>query len=273
MPMPFLAPGDLENAGLSSTAISISNPLVQEESLLRTSLMPGQLKIISYNQSHRIKKLKFFEIGHVYLPSDGGPPLPDEREYLSISIAEGDAAEIVAILDLLSLTMAFPNTQLKQQEIDGLHPGRSAQVFVAGQNRGAVGEVDPRVLRNYGIDGSVAWLELDLGSILTGSFGKKKYKSVSKYPSSDIDLAFEVPVDTSSASIAGCLRKAGGTYLKEIGLFDSYKADAVSEGFRSLAYSLRFQSDEGTLTDTEVSELRAACITEVEKKTNAKLRE
>ena len=85
--------------------------------------------------------------------------------------------------------------------------------------------------------------------------------------------AFEVPVDTSSASIAGCLRKAGGTYLKEIGLFDSYKADAVSEGFRSLAYSLRFQSDEGTLTDTEVSELRAACITEVEKKTNAKLRE
>ena len=273
MPMPFLAPGDLENAGLSSTAISISNPLVQEESLLRTSLMPGQLKIISYNQSHRIKKLKFFEIGHVYLPSEGDQLLPDEREYLCISIAGGDATEIVAILDLLSLTMAFPNMQLQQQEIDGLHPGRSAQVFVAGQNRGAVGEVDPRVLRNYGIDGSVAWLELDLGSILAGSFGKKKYKSVSKYPSSDIDLAFEVPVDTSSASVAGCLRKAGGTYLKEIGLFDSYKADAVSEGVRSLAYSLRFQSDEGTLTDTEVSELRAACIAEVEKKTNAKLRE
>lgn len=273
MPMPFLAPGDLENAGLSSTAISISNPLVQEESLLRTSLMPGQLKIISYNQSHRIRKLKFFEIGHVYLPSEDDQLLPDEREYLSISIAGGDATEIVAILDMISLTMAFPNMQLKQQEIEGLHPGRSAQVFVAGQERGAVGEIDPRVLRNYGIDDSVAWLELDLGSILAGPFGKKKYTSVSKYPSSDIDLAFEVPDDTSSASVAGCLRKAGGTYLKEVQLFDSYKADTANEGVRSLAYSLRFQSDVGTLTDAEVSELRAACISEVEQKTNAKLRE
>ena len=73
--------------------------------------MPGQLKIISYNQSHRIKKLKFFEIGHVYLPSEDDQLLPDEREFLSISIAGGDATEIVAILDMISLTMAFPNMQ------------------------------------------------------------------------------------------------------------------------------------------------------------------
>ena len=273
MPMPFLAPGDLQNAGLPNTAISISNPLVQEESLLRTSLLPGQLKIISYNQSHRVKKLKFFEIGHVYLPSEVDQILPDEREYLSISITGGNATEIVAILDLISSSMAFPNMQLKQQEIDGLHPARSAQVYVAGQSSGTVGEVDPRVLRNYGIDGPVAWLELDLGSILTGSFGKKKYKSVSKYPSSDIDLAFEVPVNTSSASIEGCLRKAGGAYLKELELFDSYKAEDGNGEVRSLAYNLRFQSNDGTLTDGEVSELRAACIEEVQKKTDARLRE
>ena len=96
---------------------------------------------------------------------------------------------------------------------------------------------------------------------------------MSKYPSSDIDLAFEVPDDTSSASVAGCLRKAGGTYLKEVQLFDSYKADGANEAVRSLAYSLRFQSDEGTLTDAEISELRSVCISEVEQKTNAKLRE
>jgi phenylalanyl-tRNA synthetase beta chain len=273
MPMPFLAPGDLQSAGLPSTAISISNPLVQEESLLRTSLMPGQLKIISYNQSHRVKKLKFFEIGHIYLPSEGDQLLPDEREYLSVSIAGGGAIEIVAILDLISSTMAFPNMQLKQQKIGGLHPERSAQVLIAGQNRGAVGEIDPRVLGNYGIDAPVAWLELDLGSILTGSFGKRKYKSVSKYPSSDIDLAFEVPADTSSASIEGCIRKAGGIDLKELQLFDSYKAEGGNEGVRSLAYSLRFQSNGGTLTDGELSKLRAACIGEVEKKTDARLRE
>ena len=141
---------------------------------------------------------------------------------------------------MISLTMAFPNMQLKQQEIEGLHPGRSAQVFVAGQERGAVGEVDPRVLRNYGIDDSVAWLELDLGSILAGPFGKKKYTSVSKYPSSDIDLAFEVPDDTSSASVAGCLRKAGGTYLKEVTM------DEISEKSKSSASKFKASSRQGS---------------------------
>ena len=134
MPMPFLAPGDLQKAGLSDNAISISNPLVQEESLLRTSLLPGQLKILAYNQSHRVRGLKFFEIGHVYLPNASDQILPDEREYLCVSIAEGDATSVVAILDLLSATMVFPNMQLKELEIAGLHPGRSAEVFIAGQS-------------------------------------------------------------------------------------------------------------------------------------------
>ena len=273
MPMPFLAPGDLQKAGLSDNAISISNPLVQEESLLRTSLLPGQLKILAYNQSHRVKGLKFFEIGHIYLPSASDQILPDEREYLSVSIAEGDATSVVAILDLLSATMVFPNMQLKELEIAGLHPARSAEVFIAGQSRGVVGEVDPRVLQNYGIDGSVAWLEIDLGSILSGSFGKKRYSKVSKYPSSDIDLAFEVPEGTTSATVEGCIRKAGGSYLVGLELFDSYNRDNGDERIRSLAYSLRFQSSEGTLTDSEVSALRKECIDEVQKRTGSKLRE
>ncbi|GIR35477.1 MAG: hypothetical protein CM15mP49_08620 [Actinomycetota bacterium] len=178
MPMPFLAPGDLEKRRTLKYCNLNFKPACSRRIAPEDFSHAWSAKIISYNQSHRIKKLKFFEIGHVYLPSEDNQLLPDEREYLSISIAGGDATEIVAILDMISLTMAFPNMQLKQQEIEGLHPGRSAQVFVAGQERGAVGEVDPRVLRNYGIDDSVAWLELDLGSILAGPFGKKIHKRV-----------------------------------------------------------------------------------------------
>jgi len=273
MPMPFLAPGDLELAGLSEEAISLSNPLVHEESLLRTSLLPGQMKLIAYNQSHRVDGLNFFEIGHVFLPPKEGDLLPDEREYLSVALVGEQASTAVKILDLLGGALALPNLQLREQEINGLHPRRSSSVFVAGKEHGQVGEIDPRTLQKFGITGRVAWVELDLGKLLDGPHGKRKYTKVSKYPSSDIDLAFDVPENVRSAEIEGCLRKAGGRFLKELQLFDSFKPVSLGEKRRNLAYRLRFQSPETTLTDNEIRDLRQKCIDEVQKKTQAKIRE
>ena len=272
MPMPFLAPGDLRAAGLAEEAISLTNPLVQEESLLRTSLLPGQLKVVAYNQSHRVEDLRFFEIGHVFIDSPDAI-LPDEREYLSVALVGVPVSEIVDLLFVLGNELALPNLQLASNELPGMHPGRAAEILVAGKSSGVVGEVDPRVLMSYGIDGRVAWLELNLGKLLSGPLGKKTYRSVSKYPSSDVDLAFDVPESVTSASILGCLRKAGSDLLQQVKLFDSYSGNAVEEGHRSLAYRLRFQASDRTLTDDEVSALRTKCIQVVEKKTNARLRQ
>tara|TARA_B100000686_G_C16797378_1_gene983381 strand:+ start:991 stop:3357 length:2367 start_codon:yes stop_codon:yes gene_type:complete len=271
MPMPFLAPGDLRSAGLPEEAISLTNPLVQEESLLRTSLLPGQLKVVAYNQSHRVEGLRLFEIGHVFLASSD-EVLPDEREHLSVALIGVHVSEIVDLLYVLGNELALPNLQLASDEILGMHPGRAAEILVAGKPCGVIGEVDPRVLMSYGIDGRVAWLELNLGKILSGPLGKKSYRSVSKYPSSDVDLAFDVPETVSSASIFGYLRKAGGDLLQQVKLFDAYAGDAIEKGHRSLAYRLRFQASDRTLTDDEVSALRSKCIQLVEKKTAARLR-
>ncbi len=273
MPMPFLAPGDLKLAGLSEEAIQLSNPLVHEESLLRTSLLPGKLKLIAYNQSHRVQNLNFFEIGHVFFPPKKGELLPDEREHLSFAIVGEEASAGVAVLNLLSQALAFPNLQLKEKAVEGLHPGRSSVVFVAGKERGSVGEVDPRTLQKFGISGRVAWAELDLGGLLEGPHGKRKYRKVSKYPSSDIDLAFDVPKSVRSVDIEGYLRKAGGKLLKDLRLFDSFSPQSLGEKRRNLAYRLRFQSDDATLTDNEIRELRQKCIDEVHKKTQARIRE
>ena len=273
MPMPFLAPGDLKLAGLSEEAISLSNPLVHEESLLRTSLLPGQMKLIAYNQSHRIEALKFFEIGHVFLSPKKGDLLPDEREYLSVALVGEEAPAAVKVLNLLGNALAFPNLQLREQEIEGLHPRRSSSVIVAGKEHGQIGEIDPRTLQKFGIAGRVAWIELDLGRLLNGPHGKRKYTKVSKYPTSDIDLAFDVPESVRSAEIEGCLRKAGGRFLKDLQLFDSFKPQSLGEKRRNLAYRLRFQSSETTLNDNEIKDLRQKCIDEVEKKTQAKIRE
>lgn len=264
-PMPFLAPGDLAAAGLPEQGVTLSNPLVHEESVLRTSLLPGQLKAIAYNQSHRVPDVAFFEIGHVFLPSDDDQLLPDEREHLSVALAGKEAPAAVAVLQLLDTALALPNLQLRASTPAGLHPTRAADIVVAGRVRGHVGEVDPGVLDAYGVSGRVAWIELDLGQVLEGPHGTRRYTPVSKFPSSDIDLAFQVPEAVPAASVEGSLRKGGGDLLVGLELFDVYRGTGTDEGTRSLAYRLRFQAPDRTLTDAEVAEVRQRCIDTVHK--------
>ena len=265
LPTPFLAPGDLRRAGLPEDGVTLTNPLVAEESVLRTSLLPGQLKAIAYNQSHRNPDVRFFEIDHVFLPAAEGQILPDEREYLAVALAGSEAPDAVAVLDTLEQALALPNLQLRPAAPAGLHATRSAEVVVAGRVLGVVGEIDPTVLENYGVSGRVAWIELDLGALLSGPHGNRKYKVVSKYPSSDIDLAFEVPDEVSAAQVEGSLRRGGGEVLSRIELFDVYRGDGLSAGTRGLAYRLRLQAADHTLTDAEVADVRQSCIDTVAK--------
>ena len=272
-PMPFLAPGDLAAAGLAEDGISLSNPLDASESILRTSLLPGQLKGIAYNQSHRVPVVRLFEIDHVFLPPPEGQLLPDEREYLAVALAGAEAPAAVEVLDVLEHALALPNVLLRSAaELPGMHPTRSAEVVVAGRVRGEVGEVDPAVLEAYGIDGRVAWLQLDLGAVLDGPPGNRRYRPVSTFPSSDVDLAFLAPAGVEAAAVEASLRKGAGPLLVELRLFDVYRGTELEAGARSLAYRLRFQAPDRTLTDAEIAEARLAAIAQVEQRTDATLR-
>jgi phenylalanyl-tRNA synthetase beta chain len=212
-----------------------------------------------------VADVRIFEIGHVFLPSSDDQLLPDEREHVSVALAGCEAPAAVGVLETLDHALALPNMQLRSATPPGMHPTRSAEVVIAGRPRGHVGEVDPAVLAAYGVEGRVAWIELDLGSVLDGPHGSRKYQPVSKYPSSDIDLAFEVPDSIPASSVAGSLRKAGGPLLVVLELFDVYRGPGVSDGSRSLAYRLRFQADDRTLTDSELAAARQACIDTVHK--------
>jgi len=271
-PNPFLAPGDLSKAGMPEDGVSLSNPLVQEESILRTSLMPGHLKAIAYNQSHRSGPVRFFQTDHVFMPPADNPILPDEREFLAVSASDQDASAAVELLGLLDATLALPNVQLRPSTPNGMHPTRSADVVIAGQVRGHVGEIDPDVCQAFNIDGRVAWIELDLENILNGPYGNRKYSPISRYPSSDVDLAFEVPDSVSAANVMGALRKGGGKQLVSVELFDTYRGVGVADDARSLAFNLRFQAPDHTMTDDEVGELRAACIAAAQKQKGVTLR-
>ena len=154
----------------------------------------------------------------------------------------------------------------------GLHPTRAARIEVAGTPVGFVGEVDPGVLEAHGIGERVGWLEVDLEALLALPHGSRPYHRVSRYPSSDIDLAFEVDEDTSAAAVRSCLVEAAGDLLVDLSLFDVFRGAPVAEGRRSLAFTLRFQADDRTLTDAEVADVRQVCIDGVQSALPAVLR-
>ena len=271
-PMPFVAPGALAAVGLREDGVTLSNPVDDSESVLRTSLLPGQLRAVAYNQRHFNGAVRLFEIGHVYLPAPEGQLLPDEREFLAVALSGEEAPAAVAVLDLLTEALSLPAVELREAALAGMHPTRAAEVVVAGRVRGAVGEIDPEVLEAGGVSGRVAWLQLDLQELLDGPRARRRFRPVSKYPPSDVDLAFVVPESVAAAQVERALRASAGKLLARLELFDTYRGTGVPDGARSLAYRLRFQAQDRTLTDAEVAEARQRCIDETSRRTGAVLR-
>jgi phenylalanyl-tRNA synthetase beta chain len=153
-----------------------------------------------------------------------------------------------------------------------LHPTRTATITVAGEALGSVGEVHPRVLDAFGVTERVAWFEIDLGRLLDLPHGARPYRRVSRFPSSDIDLAFETPDDVPAAAVATAIREGAGDLLVLLEPFDVYRGAGLADGRRSLGFRLRLQASDRTLTDAEIAEVRDAAITAVTAATGASLR-
>ena len=272
----LLAPGDLERAGLDERGLVLTNPLVREESVLRTSMLPGMLRSIAFNLSHQRSNVRLFEIGNVYpRPESPEQPLPDERERLAVALAGvgGDAVGAARVWSVVAGALRLEGVRMDAAIVAGLHPTRTARLVGRdGEELGAVGEVDPDVLETHAIAGRVGWIECDLGRLLATARRSDQARPVSRFPSNDIDLAFEVEEDTPAGAVEATLRDAAGPLLDDLRLFDVYRGPAVAEGRRSLAYRLSFCALDRTLTDDEVAEARRRCIDAVESAHAARLR-
>jgi phenylalanyl-tRNA synthetase beta chain len=271
---PLIAPGDHERAGLPGEALRASDPLAREESVLRTSQLPGLLKSVAFNASHRNPEVALFEVGHVFGMPSPGDPLPDEREWLAVALAGAEGAPAAKrLLDVVLDTVHRTDLRLEAATTDGLHPTRTARVVGgAGETVGWVGEVDPAVVAAFDVPGRIGWIELDLALLLPAERTYVQSQSVSKLPSSDIDLAFVVPDDVPAAAVEATLREAGSDLLVDLRLFDVFRGGQLPAGTRSLAYRLRFQSPDRTLTESDLAEARTRCIEAVESAHTAHLR-
>ena len=254
MPNPFLAPDTLTKAGLPGEALRITNPLVAEESVLRTSLRPGLLRAIAYNESHRRPGVALFEIGHVYPPAHG--ELPGEYEALTVVLAGADAPAAVAVWRELAAALGT-GARLDQSKVPaGLHATRSATLQAGRDPLGAVGEVAPDVLEAFDVTERVAILELDLDQILDREPKPTQWKPTSRYPSSDLDLSFVVPDDIPAERVEKAVRQGAGNLLVDVDLFDIYRGERAAEGTRSLAYRVRLQASDRSLTDADIADVR-----------------
>ena len=269
MPNPFLAPGDHERAGVAleanahGSALELENPLVVEESLLRTSLRPGMLKAVAFNVSHRANDIALYELGHVYRAAPGHD-LPDETEQLCIMAVGLDASAAVGWWSQITAVFGV-GAQLDQSRVpSGYHATRSATLARGKQVVGYVGEIDRMVLAAYGIDERVACLEVDASLLLGESPKVPVAKPVSRFPSSDFDLAFVVPGALAAAAVQRALKQAVGALAEEVALFDVFRA-SPADASRSLAYRVRLRATDRTLTDAEVASVRSACIAAAEK--------
>jgi phenylalanyl-tRNA synthetase beta chain len=282
MPLPFLAPGDLERCGLPPEGLELANPLAAEESILRTSPRPGLLSAVAYNAARRTRGVRLFEIGRLFGPGELvldveasarlGRVLAGEREFAAAILAGAEASEAVELLELVLAAAGAGPVALRAEELPGLHPGRAAVVEVAGAEVGAVGEIDPAVAEAHEIDERLAWLELDLAHLLALPESVTRVRPVSRFPSSDVDFAFVVDEAVPAAAVAATISSTGGDLVQHVELFDVFVSDSLGEGRRSLAYRVRFCAQDRTLTDAEVQGLRGEIITAVESTHGAALR-
>lgn len=275
----IVEPRDQVRAGVVSALVPLLNPMVAEESVLRGGLLPGLLGAARHNVGHRHPWLRLFEIGDVFaLPGeqDGpAPELPDEWELIGLLLADvdADAGAAVNAWRVIADALRLEGAELRPAGKPGLHPARTAEIVVGDTVLGLVGEVDSETLQAYDLPYPRAgWLELDLGKLATAPRRPPVARPVSRFPSSDVDLAFVVADSVPAAAIEATLRRAAGDLCESVDLFDVYRGAGVNEGSRSLAYRLRFCALDRTLTDAEVAELRAQCIDAVESRHQATLR-
>jgi len=273
----FLAPEDLEKLHADGpTPIRVRNPLREEESLLRTTLLPGLLKSVRFNVGHGLPSVALFETGKVFIdtPDHVDPKIPFQPDTLAFVISGGfgpktlggeirpaDYATARAVWKVIEAAMGLEG-ELRAEHVAGFHPGRAGRLFLDEYPIGVLGELHPAVTRAYGIEGRVAAGEFRLERLLETQ-GFWVFDEPSTYPPVVFDLAFDLIETVPSSKLVEVIREAAGPMLETVSLFDEFRGGSVPEGRKSLAVQLTFRSSDKTLTNEDVRADRDRIITAV----------
>lgn len=256
-------------------SIEIINPLGEDYSIMRKTLVSNLLDIISRNYNRGVEATGFYEIGNVFY-SDKMPidDLPNEFKRLVIGqYGEGDFYNLKEKINLTLDSLNIKNLKYERL-IDNpiLHPGRGAKIILDGKKLGFLGEVHPDILKNYDIGKRVYISELDFDLIVEKSGIIPQYKELPRYPKVTRDIAVIVDEDLMTSEIEDIIKSHGTYILEDVKLFDIYSGDQIEEGKKSMAYTMDYRAADRTLKEAEIEEIQKELIADLKVKLDAELR-
>ena len=237
--------------------ITISNPLGEDYSIMRTTTLNGMLTSLATNYNRRNKNVRLYEIGKVYLPKSLPlTELPEERVHFTLGMyGDGDFFDMKGVCEEF-----FEKAGMKKKVYytpdsgkPWLHPGRQANIIYEGSVVGYLGEVHPLVADAYGIGEKTYIAVIDILDILKYAGFDHKYTGIAKYPAVTRDLSMVVPKSVLAGDIEKMLEQRGGKILESYQLFDVYEGSQIKEGYKSMAYSIVFRDHDRTLEEADIT--------------------
>ena len=234
-------------------SIVISNPLGEDTSIMRTTILPSMLDVLSFNYNHKTEAACFYEMGTVYKPTTPDK-LPDESQKVAIGMygKNVDFFSLKGIVEKLfqCLNIAEYDVQAVNDN-PTFHPGRTAVFTIDGKVLATVGEVHPEVAENYEIGTRVYMAELDVNTAFENRMGTRTHKPLPKYPATTRDLAFVCDKSIPVLQLQRAIGEAVGKILESVKLFDVYQGEQIEKGKKSVAFNIRMRANDRTLTDEE----------------------
>ncbi len=260
----------------SFEVVKLMDPLTEDRSCLRYSMIPSLMKIWEYNKKRNIKDISIFEIGKGFYKKDTYGEnnrlcaLMYGSYYLGLHNKKVDFYMIKGIVEELLDYLGYQNRYSFTTENipKELHPGISASISVNRDTIGIIGKVHPSITKE-----DIYIFEINLDQLLEKKVGKMKYKEISKCPGITKDLAFIVDKNVTAGEIGSTIKKVGGRLLKEVRIFDVYTGDKLHNNQKSIAFSLYFEDSKRTLSDEEVMEIFNKIIEKVSATYHATLRD
>ena len=254
-------------------SLRILNPLGEDTSIMRTTILPSMLEILTRNYNYRNKSAALYEIGRIYLKRADG--LADEPKIVSMGAygpemnffrIKGWVEELCSGLGIDKLHFAA------ERENQSYHPGRCAKVWCGETYIGILGQIHPAVAANYGVDAEMYCAELSFDALHSLRGGIPVYKPLPRFPAVTRDIAVVCGAEIPVGDMVDHIMAEGGQYLKGCRIFDVYTGHHIAEGKKSVAFSLTMRADDQTLTDDHAEETVKKVLAALERKFGASIR-
>ncbi|MGN8968039.1 phenylalanine--tRNA ligase subunit beta [Intestinimonas sp. HCP28S3_D6] len=256
-------------------SFKILNPLGEDTSIMRTTVLPSMLEILTRNYNYRNQNVKLYEVGRIYLPG-GEDGLAVENKVLSMG-AYGDDMDFFALKGaveaiLKDLRVTDVRFQVPTVANPSYHPGRVADVYAGERRIGVLGQIHPLVSKNYGVDAEFYCAELELNDLMAAKGADPEYVPLPKFPAVTRDIAVVCGEAVTVGALEDCIRKGAKGLLKDVTLFDIYRGKGIPEGKKSVAFNLVLRADDRSLTAEEADADVKSILETLEKELGAVLR-